>query len=130
MDAKIENYMTEHPHSIRSGETLEHAMGMFKKYGIRHLPVVAQKKIIGLITERDFSLIHLYPDMDLKHSKVDELMIQDVYQASIGTPLKDVVAKMAAEKVGSAVIVDSEGEIKGIFTAIDALSLLGKLYDC
>lgn len=129
MDALIENYMTEHPHSIRSGETLESARNMMKKFHIRHLPVVQQKKIIGLITERDFSLINLYPDMNLKTTHVDELMLQYVYQPLMGTPLKEVLRTMTEEKLGSAIIVDAEGDIKGIFTAIDALTLLYKIYD-
>lgn len=129
MDAEISRYMTDQPHSIRPGETLEHAKQVMEKFNIRHLPVVENKKIVGLITERDFSLVGLYPEMDLKKSAVEDLMLQSVYEVLPDTPLKTVVKEMVENKYGCAVIMNDNSELAGIFTSIDALKLLHKLYD-
>ena len=129
MDAQISRYMTDQPHSIRPGESLEHAKQIMDKHKIRHLPVVENKKIVGLITERDFSLVSLYPEMDLKKSQVEDLMLQGVYEVLPETPLKDVVKAMAENKYGCAVVMDDKSELVGIFTSVDALKLLHKLYD-
>ncbi|NRA67914.1 MAG: CBS domain-containing protein [Pseudobacteriovorax sp.] len=128
MEAPIKNYMTEQPHAIGPGETLAKARDMMIKFGIRHLPVRAHRKVIGIISNRDFELINLYPDMDLKHSKVEELMLQDVYSVGVETPLHQVVMEMAERKIGAALIVDNREELLGIFTAIDGLRLLSKVY--
>ena len=129
MEAEISRYMTDQPHSIRPGESLEHAKQIMDKHKIRHLPVVDNKKIVGLITERDFSLINLYPELDLKKSAVEDLMLQSVYEVLPDTPLNTVVQNMAENKYGCAVVMNDKSELVGIFTSIDALKLIHKLYD-
>jgi acetoin utilization protein AcuB len=129
MSAAIANYMTEHVHSIRPDETLKTAHDMMKRLKIRHLPVIEGKRVIGLVTDRDLSLVHLYPDMNLEKSRVDELMLQDVYVVKPTTHIKDVVREMGQKKFGSVIVIDRDDKLVGIFTATDALNLLHKIYD-
>lgn len=128
MQSPIKNYMTEQPHSIRMGETLIHAKQLMTKLNIRHLPVLEGREVVGLISDRDFSLVDLYPDLNLEHSTVEDIMFQDVYQVAPDTPLSEVVKDMSVRKLGSAIVVD-HGTLVGIFTSVDALILLSKIYD-
>ena len=128
MAAHVGDYMTENPHSIAPFETLKVAHELMQKHKIRHLPVLSKRRVVGLVSERDLSLVHLYPDMDLEHSKVEDLMLQDIYTVHPNEELKEVVHEMGQRKLGSAVVVDAGGQLKGIFTAVDALKLLHKIY--
>lgn len=129
MEALIENYMTPQVHSVRNTETLAEAKKLMKKYNIRHLPVLNDQSLVGLISDRDFALLALYPDMNLKESLCEDLMIQAVDTYSHKAKLADVVGQMAESKHGCAVIVDPNNHLLGVFTAIDALKLLHKIYD-
>ncbi len=129
MDALVKNYMTEQVHSIRSGETILHAKQMMDKGQFRHLPVLEGKKVVGIISDRDLSLVDLYPDMDIKHSKVEELMMQYVSTFRPDDQLSTVVTEMAENKYGCVVITDDNDQLKGIFTSIDALRILAKVYN-
>jgi acetoin utilization protein AcuB len=129
MDAIIKNYMTEQVHSVRSGETLAVARKMMEKGNFRHLPVLENQKIVGMISDRDFSIVNLYPDMNMEHSKVEDLMMQYVSSFSENAKLSEVVETMAENKHGCAVITGADGKLRGIFTSVDALHLLAKIYD-
>jgi CBS domain-containing protein len=53
-------------------------------------------------------------------------MSTDVFAVHPNARLTGVAAKMAERKIGSAVVVD-EGEVLGIFTAMDGLRVLASL---
>lgn len=129
MEAHIKNYMTEQPHSVRPGETLASARQMMDKYAIRHLPVVENKKVVGLLTDRDFALLYLYPDLDIGKSTVEDLMIQGVETCGPDDLLHEVTDVMAKTKHGSVVVVDNESRLLGIFTSVDATRLISRIYN-
>ena len=54
-------------------------------------------------------------------------MVSDPYVAGSRTPLFEVTEKMASEKIGSAVVIDDEDQVLGIFTTTDALELLTEM---
>jgi acetoin utilization protein AcuB len=129
VEARIKNYMTEQPHSIRPSETLKTARKLMDKYSIRHLPVVENKQVVGLLTDRDFALLYLYPELDIGKSTVEDLMIQGVETCGPDALLHEVTEEMVKARHGSIVVVDSESKLLGIFTSVDALKLVSKLYN-
>ncbi len=50
---KISNIMTKNVDVISENKTALDAIGMMKKKGYRHLPVVAQSEVIGILSMRD-----------------------------------------------------------------------------
>ena len=121
--------MTEQPHSIRPGETLKTAAHMMKKYSIRHLPVVENKKVVGLLTDRDFAILYLYPDLNIENSTVEDLMIPSVDTCGPEDLLHEVTEKMVKTKHGSVVVIDDEDKLLGIFTSADATKLISRIYN-
>src|SRR5690348_14115523 len=53
----IQKYMTTAPHSIGVDQTLAQAHIFLKKHEIRHLPVLSGGALVGMLTDRDLSLI-------------------------------------------------------------------------
>ncbi|MCX6159480.1 MAG: CBS domain-containing protein [Ignavibacteriae bacterium] len=65
----IESVMTKDVIVIDSNDTIEHALKIMKQEKIRHLPVIEEKSLIGLVSMRDLMLV----DVKLKEEKIDIL---------------------------------------------------------
>ena len=97
------------------------------KHGIRHLPVQENSKIIGIVSERD---LHHYvkrrSSAAEKHRVcARDIMVPEPFIAPFRTPLNEVVFEMAKRRIGS-VIVQRQGKLAGILSAIDVCRILGE----
>ena len=119
----ISRYMTPQPWTIEPSATLTAAHQLMRRHAIRHLPVIDAGKLVGIVTERDLHLIETLPDADPDDVLVDEAMTETVYVAAPTDEVSDVVDRMAADKLGSAVVMQGP-RVEGIFTSIDALQVL------
>ncbi len=122
---KIEKFMTAMPHTVNAGVSIKTAHNLMRKYGIRHLPVQTGGNLVGVITDRDLKLSASFEGAE--KMMVDDAMTGDPYTVAVGTPLDDVLGEMVAHKYGCAVVVQDNGKVVGIFTAIDGLSALSGL---
>jgi CBS domain-containing protein len=66
---KVDEVMTTQVIVIESKDTPEYCMQILKQQNIRHIPVIEENKLVGLISMRD---VLLY-DMKLKEEKIDML---------------------------------------------------------
>ncbi len=96
-----------------------------RRHGIRHLPVLSDGKLTGVVSDRDLHLIETLSDVDPKKILVEEAMSRDVFVVSSEAPLDEVALTMAEKKYGCAVVMDRE-EVIGVFTVIDALVALAR----
>ena len=117
-DVAVREYMSALPHSIGSDQTLGVAHAMMRKHSIRHLPVLAGGKLLGLVSDRDLRFIETFKDVDQNQVRVDEAMSVDVYQIEPRTPLARVASEMAERKLGSAVVMEGP-KVVGILTTTD-----------
>jgi acetoin utilization protein AcuB len=120
----ISSYMTPQPYTIAPEATLAAAMDMIETYRIHHLPVREQDRLIGVLSLHDLSLVALHSQRHLKDLDVRSAMNRHVYTISPETPLHLVAARMADHKLTSALVVQSDGSLLGIFTESDALHAL------
>jgi acetoin utilization protein AcuB len=122
----ISKHMTSTPHSIGSDQTIATAARMMNDHHIRHLPVLLGGRLLGILTDRDIKLIETFRDVDPTKITVEEAMTERPYTVSPEAPLDEVVETMAANKYGSAVIVQNQ-KVVGIFTTVDACDALCQL---
>ena len=120
----MSRYMTRQPWTIRSDATMTQAHTLMRRHAIRHLPVLDGGALVGLVSERDLHLIETLPGSDPTVVTVEEAMTSDVYTVDPDAPIDVVVEHMAHRKQGSAIVVDRNGIIVGIFTTVDALQVL------
>jgi tRNA nucleotidyltransferase (CCA-adding enzyme) len=52
-DAPVSNYMTPEVHVVHPDESLTRAAQLFALYSFRRIPVVAEGKLVGVVTRRD-----------------------------------------------------------------------------
>ncbi len=123
----IRESMTPLPHTIGRDQPLAAAHRLMNEHRIRHLPVLAEGKLVGIVSDRDLRFIESLKDVDPERVTVDEAMSQEPFTVAPETPLGDVVATMASERYGAALVVE-HGRVVGIFTAIDALRILADVF--
>jgi acetoin utilization protein AcuB len=121
---RVERYMTRSPHTIGQEQTLTHAHDVMRAHDVRHLPVLQGGKLVGLLSDRDLHLIETLRDVKPDEVLVEEAMTSVVFVVEPKAALGEVVLEMAEHKYGSAVVVD-HGKVVGVFTAIDAMRVLG-----
>jgi CBS domain-containing protein len=119
--------MTPFPHHIIASASLAEAERLMYEYGIRHLPVMENDDIVGILSDRDIkratALGHAAgAEKDLL---VSDLCSFNPHIADVGDPL-DIVLDIMVEKKLDAILVLKEGELAGILTAIDGCKLLAK----
>jgi acetoin utilization protein AcuB len=128
LNLTVHRFMTRHPQTIAPGETLASAHRLMRAHDIRHLPVVDEGKLIGLLSMGDLHLIETLKDVDPEVVQVSEAMTSEVYTVGLHASLQHTAAEMATRKCGAAVVLD-RARIVGVFTTIDALRALSALIE-
>ncbi len=105
--------------------TLREAHQLMWERGIRHLPVVDEGRLVGILTDRDIRLATsvLKPNPLSCDAKVYEVMKRPVLTADPLDPVEDAARLMREEKVGCLPVVEGK-ELVGIITGIDLLDAL------
>ncbi len=105
--------------------TLREAHLLMWERGIRHLPVVDEGRLVGIITDRDIRLATstLRPNPLSCDARVYEVMKRPVLTADPLDPVEDAARLMREEKVGCLPVVEGK-ELIGIITGIDLLDAL------
>jgi len=117
----IAELMTGAPYCIDANDTVQNAKNMMARHAIRHLPVLDEGDLVGIVSDRDVKLAQaVSADPDFHGSaRIADVYRASPYTVSPGTPAHEVLATMAERGIGSALIAE-EGRVLGIFTTIDA----------
>jgi acetoin utilization protein AcuB len=119
---KVREYTSPYPISLNSESTLNDVITLMKDYQFRHIPIIENKKLLGIVSKTDI-LMTLEED-DFTGKKATEVMTTDVYTVNENSTLDEVAFGMSEKKIGSAVVLDEEQNVMGIFTTTDALNAL------
>ena len=57
--APVTEWMTRHPDTIEPGDTTDHAASLMIHGGFRHLPVIENRKVVGIVSIRDLMKVAL-----------------------------------------------------------------------
>lgn len=131
---KAREIMTADPIFIGSSETARNAMEMFYEHDFRHLPVVDEGELVGMLSSRDLqsSIVPVGPetwDFDAisksLDKKISELMRTDLLYVSPDTEVTEVIELMTQNRIGAVPVVDSaSGKLEGIISYVDVLNAL------
>jgi acetoin utilization protein AcuB len=118
----VDRIMSRDVVTIKSSAGLEEALGLMKEHDIRHLPVVQNGRLLGLVTERDVRGA-LFPSM-LEEIRIRDLMIRDPFTVRPDMPLEEAARIVYRNKIGCLPVVDDRGRVVGIVTVADMLAAL------
>lgn len=124
MYKEVKSEMVKFPYVTSSEMTVKDTIIYMSECRVRHLPVMEKNKLVGIVSERD---LKNYKDMD--ETVLNEVMTRNPYVADEEESLLNVVGIMAEKKYGCALVVNSDDQLIGIFTTIDALKLLKRFLD-
>ena len=133
---KAEELMATDLVTLTEDETLAHAKRCMERGRIRHLPVVRERKLVGLVTHRDIlsASFSFLAEVDPKEQRrifvsipVKDIMHRDV--ASIGpeASVTEAAKILLKNKFGCLPVVDEKGELVGLLTEADFLHLTVRL---
>jgi acetoin utilization protein AcuB len=125
---KVINIMTTKPVSVEPSNTVLQAEEIMREENIRQLPVIKDKELIGIITDRDIrsflgsdSFSTLEEQERAKTTTLGSVMSTKPVVLSPDDDLRDAVELLIEEKVGGIPVLDEEEELVGIVTYVDAL---------
>jgi len=127
---RVKDLMSGKLETVSPDAHLHDVLIKMNQAGYRHLPVVADERLVGIITDRDVRLAVNSPvikeDADLSREKVlgelrvDDCMSPEPQCVSSETPLHQVADLLALNKFGAMPVVD-DGKLVGMISYIDFL---------
>ena len=117
----IKSVMTPFPYFVEATDTVALARRMMTRHGIRHLPVMRDGKLAGIISDRDVKYV-LDPKLGRPADpelRVEATHVSRAYVVELSERLDEVLSHMATKHIGSALVVKN-GKLAGIFTMTDA----------
>ena len=125
---QIMKYMTQAPISIEKDAPLIEASLLMQKHHIRHLAVMLNGKIDGILSSTDVTLIRTLSGVDMEKLKVRDCYTANPFKVTPETLLDEVLDEMAEKKYGCVLVSDND-HLVGIFTWVDALKATKSLLE-
>lgn len=124
----VADIMTPDPVTLDEADDLGLADEIFYLGRLRHLPVVRKKKLVGLVTHRDFlRALARRGEQRGKTALAGEVMTRKVTTVNPATPLRKALRTMVKNKFGCLPVVDDAGALVGILTESDAAKLAARM---
>ena len=125
-ELKVEEYTSPFVVMIEGSDNLDRALELMQEHGIRHLPVTENGKIAGIISERDV-YTHFGKDWTSMLTVAD-IMNTSLLSVHKNENLGQVAFQLSSKKIGSALVLDDDQSLYGIFTTTDALNALVEIF--
>ena len=113
---RSESGMILDPITINSNLTIKDALNIMSNYKISGVPVVDKGKLVGILTNRD---IRFETNYNLKVK--DRMTSNNLITVSEGTTLTQAKSVLQEHRIEKLLVVDNEGELKGLITVKDIL---------
>jgi CBS domain-containing protein len=117
----IREIMKRGPWTIQDTDTLGHAQQTMSQHRIRHLPVLSDGGLVGMLSERDLLAARAHSDPDDRWWKLPVHLAMKPAETVDATDSVDGVAvRMGHSKVGALAVLE-DGKLTGVVSVIDIL---------
>ena len=113
MNMKVKELMTPNPTVVKPDDNVAQAATLMKQEDCGALPVVANGKLVGVITDRDIVIRAIAAGKDPRSTKVSEVMTADPVTISSDASDDEAEKLMAKSQVRRLPVVDN-GKLAGI----------------
>ncbi|MBL8228369.1 MAG: CBS domain-containing protein [Bryobacterales bacterium] len=122
--------------TVGPNDSLRQVVHLMNEHHIRHVPVVDDGHLIGIVTDRDVRLHVIFLEDRFENADsfnsaldapADGVMTRDVWVLRPEHTVDEAAALMISEKFGGAPVVEGESKLVGIVTYIDLLAELRRL---
>lgn len=113
--------MTEHVRACAPDDSLTEAAQLMWNGDCGAIPVVANTKVIGMITDRDVCMATFTQGKAPSELRVDVAMSKVLFSCAPDDSIADVLATMATHRVRRLPVVSPDGKLVGIISFADVL---------
>lgn len=118
---QVRNLMTPMPQTIGFDISVERALEMMREHACHHLPVLDGGKLVGVLSDRDLSIIrHDSADIRTEHL-VKDLMSDMPVVIDPSTDVNVAIRTMLDNKINSLIVRAEKDQPWGILTSTDLL---------
>jgi acetoin utilization protein AcuB len=134
---RVRDVMTQALVTVRSEDSLQHALDLLEKHGVHELPVVEQGRLVGVVTDGDLKLVTpaypLFRDQEeiraaLRGLKVASAMTVDPQVIGPEATVLEATKRMYEQSIGSLPVVDAD-RLVGIISVSDILRMVIEEHD-
>jgi len=129
----ISDIMTREVITLKTTDSLEYAEHLFKSEHIRHIPVVKDNSVLGMLSYSDLLRISFADAVDEDTGTVDtvvynmftieQVMAKNLVSVTSETTIKSVAELLAKREFHAIPIIDNS-ELVGIVTTTDLINFL------
>ena len=123
---EVKDSMSRFVVCLNPQDSLAEAYDLMDSLHCRHLPIIENRKLVGIVSDRDILLnvtAHqdklIFPDCSVK-----EIMTKDVVTVYKDCEVGHAVDLMLTHKIDALPVTGDEGQLVGIVTSSDLLELL------
>lgn len=127
----VAEIMSAEPFAVKASEPIGRVLEKFAEADVRHLPVVEQGRLVGIVSDRDLRSFRPNLLLELEHpdqirklltQPISSVMSADVVTVDPETDVSEVIDIMLEQKVGAVPVVEADGErLVGIVSYMDVL---------
>jgi CBS domain-containing protein len=115
----VSDFMTKDLVTLRETDDLALAESLLKLGGIRHLPVVRERKLVGILTHRDVLRSGQWGKPAARALPVSDVMTPTPTSVRPATGLAQAARLMLERKYGCLPVCEDDGTLVGIVTEAD-----------
>lgn len=121
----VKNKMTANPYTVEKDAGVTDAIALMHEKGLKRLPVVECKKLVGIITQTDIQTVSptkattlsVYEiNYLLSKTLIKDVMTKDVITVSEDSLIEEAVVLMRDNDISSLVVTDDDNHVEGIIT--------------
>ena len=120
--------MTRNVVCVNEGDSLEAARDIMKEWEIRHLPVMRDNKLVGILSDRDvllYSHSESAGNVQVDDHSVEEVMTKNPITCNASDSVSHIAGLMIDNKIDCVPITETNlGGLLGVVTSTDLLDLL------
>lgn len=132
----VKNRMSRDPVAVASSASIAEALRVVRHHRMRHLPVVDEGELVGIVSDRDLRLAMPSPlgaetpefVALVESTPVEAIMARDVITAGPTDTLEDAAIRMCRSRVGALPVVDAAGRLVGILSEKDILGAFVEVF--
>ncbi len=134
----VSDLMQREVATLNEDDHLDLADDIMRLGRIRHLPVVAGDRVVGIVSQRDLYRAAVSSVLRMQHETerswlasipVRDVMARDVTTAAPSTPIRTAVGLMLGRQIGCLPIVEGNNRLVGLLSESDCLGHLVQVLD-
>jgi acetoin utilization protein AcuB len=119
----VKDSMTREIVTLSPDETAGTALALCRERRIRHLPVLREGRLVGIVSDRDLRSSTPALGDPARATALQEILVEDVMAGEVDDPIEQAANTMRERRIGCLPVVE-EDELVGIITTSDVMDAL------